>query len=76
MAVGAGELGLFWGRVDDQGVHHTFRSPGRCLEQHASPLFLTTYNISYVQVKLSDPSELDKLMDASAYSKHCEEKSH
>ncbi len=30
-----------------------------------------------MQVKLSNPSEVDeKLMDSAAYEKHCEEKSH
>ncbi|NMB90153.1 MAG: glycine cleavage system protein GcvH [Chloroflexi bacterium] len=29
-----------------------------------------------VKVELSNPSELDALMDATAYEKHCEERSH
>ena len=28
----------------------------------------------FVKIKLSDPTELDKLMDAAAYTKHCEER--
>ena len=29
-----------------------------------------------IKVRLSDPSEADALMDAAAYDKHCENKSH
>lgn len=29
-----------------------------------------------LKVKLTDPSQVDSLMDASAYEKHCEEDAH